>query len=158
MSLEFKMIDKRVLKKVRTFDYRTIVLSGFQTTDSLIFVFFIVYSLLLSMYLSITLIRLKHPKHIYTLVSEANEMLKRMSDYNCKGVKTRGFWKNHYTMTLWENEDDIKRFNKSELHQNSIKGAKKIASEIRIVRIESKHLIKWKEAKQLLEKGKVYKY
>ncbi|MEQ8358015.1 MAG: DUF3291 domain-containing protein [Cytophagales bacterium] len=110
------------------------------------------------MYLSITLITLKHPKHIYTLVTQANEMLKRLGEYNCKGVKTRGFWKNHYTMTLWENEEDIRRFNKSELHQKSIRGASKIANEVRIKRIESDRLIKWKEAKLMLEKGKVYKY
>jgi hypothetical protein len=110
------------------------------------------------MYLSITLIRLKSPKHIYELVTQANSMMKVLQDHNCKGVKTRGIWKNHYTMTLWDNEKDLFSFSKSETHKKSVKNAGKISREIKIIRLERDSFPKWKEAKILLEKAKIYKY
>lgn len=64
----------------------------------------------------------------------------------------------HYTMTLWNSDAELKEFAKSGAHLEAMKKSKNIAKEIRTITIDTDSLPSWKEAKKLLENGKVFKY
>jgi hypothetical protein len=61
-------------------------------------------------------------------------------------------------MTLWNNEEEMKSFAYSGAHLEVMKTSKEIAKEIRSITIDAIELPNWKDAKTLLEKGKVIKY
>ncbi len=77
---------------------------------------------------------------------------------NYKDFKKKGFWTTHYTMTLWNNETELKAFAKSGAHLEAMKASSKIAKEIRTVTVDGDTLPGWKEAETLLKNGDVYKY
>lgn len=65
----------------------------------------------------------------------------------------------HYTMTLWENEEQMRDFVKSGAHLDAMKKGAGISKEIRSYTFDADQLPAWKEAKQLLkEHGKVFVY
>ena len=61
-------------------------------------------------------------------------------------------------MTLWESEEQLKKFAGSGAHLKAMKDSAKIAKEIRTVTIDADKLPDWKTAKQLLAKAKPYKF
>lgn len=110
------------------------------------------------MKVSITYIKLKSPLKIFKLISYSMKSVKELSLYGNVKFKTSGFWTKHYTMTLWNSEDDIKKFARNGAHKEAIKISSIIASEIRTTTIELNELPSWQEAKKYLLKGKVLKY
>lgn len=71
-------------------------------------------------------------------------------------MKNTGFGYLHFTLSVWEKEDDLKRFAREGAHLKAMKRSSTIASEVRTYTYESNESPNWKEAKQLLlEKGKV---
>lgn len=107
---------------------------------------------------TITSIELKGPLKFFALSSRALQIIKQLRATNCKDFKKRGFWTTHYTMTLWNNEDELKQFALSGAHLEAMKASKQIAKEIRTITIHTDRLPNWREAKDLLKKGKVIKY
>lgn len=107
---------------------------------------------------TITSIELKGPLKFFALSSQALKIIRQLKSTNCQEFKKRGIWTKHYTMTLWENEAELKEFALSGAHVEAMKISNKIAKEIRTITIDTDSLPNWKEAKKLLEKGKVYKY
>lgn len=62
----------------------------------------------------------------------------------------------HYTMSLWNSEDDLQSFARSGEHLEAMKQSKSMAKEIRTFTYESDSLPDWKDGKALLhENGKV---
>ena len=59
--------------------------------------------------------------------------------------------KDWYTMTLWENENDINDFYRNGTHLEAMKQSKTFSSNIQSKRIQNDDLISWKEAKKLFE-------
>ena len=59
------------------------------------------------MKITITFIELKSPFKFFALSYSALSIAKQLKDTNCKGFKKKGFWTKHYTMTLWNNEEDL---------------------------------------------------
>ncbi|MCR9174338.1 MAG: DUF3291 domain-containing protein [bacterium] len=107
---------------------------------------------------TITSIELKGPLKFFALSSNALKIIRQLKTTDCKQFKKRGIWTKHYTMTLWENEADLKTFAHSGAHLEAMKLSKEMAKEIRSITIDTDTLPNWKEAKQLLEKGKVIRY
>ncbi|QCK16650.1 DUF3291 domain-containing protein [Mangrovivirga cuniculi] len=107
---------------------------------------------------TITSIKLKKPWHFFVLSKMALRIFKQLKTTKCKQYKSTGFWTLHYTMTLWEEESDMKEFAKSGAHLEAMKRSSNIASEIHTITINAKNLPTWKEAKLLLGKGKVLRY
>ena len=68
------------------------------------------------------------------------EEFKLTSDFNLK------VW---YTMTLWENENDINDFYRNGTHLEAMKHANLFSSKIQSKRIDNVELINWKDAKKL---------
>jgi hypothetical protein len=110
------------------------------------------------MKVTITSIELKNPFKFFTLSAQALSILKQLKSTNSKEFKKRGIWNKHYTMTLWENEEDLKNFARSGAHLEAMKKSKEIAKEIRTLTIEANALPSWKEAKKLLENAKILRF
>lgn len=82
------------------------------------------------MKVTITLIELKSPFKFFSLsiLQEAywsNFILPMRSNWK------KGIYRKHYTMSLWKNEKDLKKFAYSGAHLHAMKKAYKIAKEIR---------------------------
>jgi len=107
---------------------------------------------------TITSIELKGPLKFFALSAKALQIIRQLKTTNCKDFKKRGIWTTHYTMTLWNSEDELKEFARSGAHLEAMKASKVIAKEIRTVTIETDTLPEWAEAKELLKKGTVIKY
>lgn len=107
---------------------------------------------------TITSIELKGPLKFFALSAKAWSITKQLKSSNYKDFKKKGVWTKHYTMTLWNNENELKEFAKSGAHLEAMKSSKNIAKEIRTITIDTDSLPDWKEAKRLLKGGKVMKY
>ena len=103
------------------------------------------------MKLSITYLELKGPFYFFSLSKKALKIIRQLKTTSCKGYKSIGFWKKHYTMTLWENEEQMKNFVKSGAHLDAMKTSASIAKEIKVITIDGEELISWKKAKKHLE-------
>ncbi len=110
------------------------------------------------MKVTVTSIELKGPFKYFVLSTMALKIMRQLKATNYKAFKKKGFWTTHYTMTLWENEEQMKEFARSGAHLTAMKDSRKIAKEIRSITIDGETLPNWKEAKKILEKAKVIKY
>lgn len=106
----------------------------------------------------ITSIELRGPLKFFALSASALKILKQLKATNSLDFKKRGIWTKHYTMSLWNNEKEMRDFAMSGAHLEAMKTSKKIAKEIRTTTIEADKLPDWKTAITLLENGKVIKY
>ena len=106
----------------------------------------------------VTSIELKSPFKFFALSSRALKVVRQLKNTPCVQKKTQGFWTKHYTMTMWNNVEDMREFASSGAHQQVMKDSAQIAKEIRTTRVERDALPSWKEAKQLLKEAKVYTY
>lgn len=77
------------------------------------------------------------------------------ADKNCKAYKQTGIWKDHYTMSLWENEEDMMAFVRSNAHLEAMKISSSIAATLKFKRLNQDIMPNWKEAKLLLHEGKI---
>jgi hypothetical protein len=105
-----------------------------------------------------TSIELKGPFQFFALSSKALKIIKQLKSSRYKEFRKQGIWTTHYTMTLWESEEDLKDFATSGAHLDAMKSSKEIAKEIRTITIDADQLPSWKEAKRLLQHGKVIVY
>lgn len=99
---------------------------------------------------TITSIRLKTPFRFFPLSMYALSIIKQLQTTNCLDFKKQGFWTLHYTMTLWENEEQLKSFAQSDAHLIAIKKSATIAKEIKTITIDADKLPDWKTAKKML--------
>ncbi|MEQ9593647.1 MAG: DUF3291 domain-containing protein [Cyclobacteriaceae bacterium] len=107
---------------------------------------------------TITSIELKGPLKFFALSANALNIIKQLKATSYKDFKKRGIWTKHYTMTLWNNESELRDFAKSGAHLDAMKKSKNIAKEIRTITIDTGALPSWDEAKKLLENAKVLKF
>ncbi|GAB5528191.1 MAG: hypothetical protein Roseis2KO_60630 [Roseivirga sp.] len=89
----------------------------------------------------------------------SRSILRQLESTDCINVKTRGFWKKHYTMTYWERYEDMRAFTSSGAHREAMKMSRVIAEEICVLSMESDSSPSWEEVKWLLKNdGQVYAY
>ncbi|MFT5820682.1 MAG: hypothetical protein ACI8ZM_001927 [Crocinitomix sp.] len=110
------------------------------------------------MKVTVTSIELKGPLKFFVLSTTALKIVKQLKASQYKAFKKKGFWTKHYTMTLWNTEDELKAFAQSGAHLEAMKIGKQIAKEIRTITVDADSLPNWKTAKMLLENGKVIRY
>jgi len=102
-----------------------------------------------------TSIELKSPFKIFALLIHILNIANQLRTTNCLEFKKKGNWTKYYTITLWRNNDDIKKFVYSGAHMYAIRKSKRMVKEIRTLTIEADGLPSWKEAIILLKtKGK----
>lgn len=74
-------------------------------------------------------------------------------------MKSTGFGYNHYTLSVWNAEKNLKEFSRSGAHLDAMKKSNSLASEIRIYTYQSETVPSWGEVKKILgEKGKVFSF
>ena len=107
------------------------------------------------MKVSITSILLKSPFHFFSLSYKALGIMRQLKKSGAVQVKTKGFWTLHYTISLWNNEDEMKAFVLSGKHLKAMKESKQIAKTICTYTYDAEQIPGWKTAKSLLkENGK----
>jgi len=107
---------------------------------------------------TITSIELKGPFKFFALSASALKIIKQLKTTKCLEFKKRGLWTTHYTMTLWNSEQELLDFARSGAHLEAMKISKNIAKEIRTITYDTTSLPDWKTAIAMLENGKVIKY
>ena len=103
------------------------------------------------MILSITKIELISYSKIIAFFKFNGQIIKELKQSNCKKHKVTGNWnlKVWYTMTLWENENEIDAFYRNGTHLEAMKQSKKFSSKIQSHRIQKEDVLGWKEAKKM---------
>jgi len=103
------------------------------------------------MIVSITKIELNSYAKLVAFFKFNGQIINQLKQSECKGYKVTGNWtlKVWYTMTLWENENDIDTFYRTGIHLEAMKQSKKFSSKIQFKRINEVDLISWKKAKKL---------
>lgn len=107
---------------------------------------------------TLTLIELKSPFKFFPLSWYALSILKQLKTTNCLDFKKTGLWTTHYTMTLWEDEEQLKAFARSGAHLEAMKKGATIAKEIKTLTIDVDVLPDWDTAKKLLAEVKGIQY
>lgn len=107
---------------------------------------------------TITSLELKGPFHFFALSKQAMYIVKQLKSTECKEFKKKGIWTKHYTMTLWNSEEELKNFAQSGAHKTAMAKSAKIAKEIRTITLDVDELPTWSVAKELLKEAKVYKF
>ncbi|HNC39521.1 MAG TPA: hypothetical protein PK492_09155 [Chitinophagaceae bacterium] len=109
------------------------------------------------MHITITSLTLKHWYGFFRLSAFGLKISRQCK--NEKGFiaqKNTGLGYEHFTLTAWESQDDLKRFARSGAHADAMKSSKSLATEIRTYTYVANEMPQWAEAKKLLkEKGKV---
>ncbi|MEQ9424818.1 MAG: DUF3291 domain-containing protein [Cyclobacteriaceae bacterium] len=104
------------------------------------------------MILVITKLRLKSFWKIFQMVRHANLIRQQHNEVNSTALKTYGFWLDHYTMSLWRSEEEMKTFAHSGAHLNAMKASSQIAKEIKTAQVERQDFVTWKVAKDIVTK------
>jgi hypothetical protein len=107
---------------------------------------------------TITSIELKGPFKFFVLSYKAFKIINQLKTTSCKEFKKKGLWTKHYTMTLWNNDEELYNFAKSGAHLEAMKKSSEIAKEIRTITFETDRLPDWNQALKLLEQAKVHTY
>jgi hypothetical protein len=103
------------------------------------------------MIVSITKIELLSYSKLLAFFKFNGQIIKDLQQTNCKKYKVTGNWnlKTWYTMTLWENENDINDFYRNGTHLEAMKQSKTFSSKIESKRKIQDQLMNWKEAKKV---------
>jgi hypothetical protein len=103
------------------------------------------------MIVSITKIELISYSKLFAFFKFNGQIIKDLKKSNCRKYKVTGNWnlKVWYTMTLWENENDINDFYRNGTHLEAMKQSKTFSSKIQSNRIDNADFMSWKEVKKL---------
>ena len=106
------------------------------------------------MILSITKIELNSYSKLIEFFKFNGAIINQLKESKCKKYRVSCDWnlKVWYTMTLWENENEINDFYRIGKHLEAMKQSKRFSSKIQLKRINKADLIKWKDGKKLFEK------
>ncbi|NQY08326.1 MAG: DUF3291 domain-containing protein [Flavobacteriales bacterium] len=77
------------------------------------------------MTVSITSITSRSPLKFLALASHAKHVVKQFEASACVNYKIKGVWAKHYTMTLWNNVDDINSFYRNNAHKKAMQATSK---------------------------------
>lgn len=105
------------------------------------------------MFVSITLIRLRSPFKIPMLIRYSGPIFGNIRSHKCLSFSTSGLWLNHYTMTVWNNEEDMKEFVFSKEHKAAMAKTKEMASGVKFYQAEMNKKPTWREAKRLIKEN-----
>ena len=112
------------------------------------------------MIITVTSIRLKSVWYFFRLSMFGYKIQKQAkSEKGFIKMKNTGFGYDHFTLSAWQSEADLKRFARSGEHLAAMKHTRELATEVRTYTYSSEKLPDWSNAKKLLkEKAKVLKF
>ena len=112
------------------------------------------------MFITVTSLRLRKLRHYFVMSYWAMFITLQMRKQ--KGfikLKNTGFGYLHWTLSVWENGEDLRNFARSGKHLEAMQRSGEIAVEICTYTFQSEQIPDWKEAKRLLsEKGKTVSF
>lgn len=102
------------------------------------------------MILSLTKIELISYSKLFPFFKFNSLIVKQLKQSKCKKYKVTNDWnfKTFYTMTLWEDEKDIRDFYRTGDHLTAMKQSKTISSKIQSKRLEENDFISWSNVKK----------
>ena len=103
------------------------------------------------MVVTVTSIRLRRLWDFFRLTYLASKIVKQTRTQ--KGfvrMRNTGFGYLHYTLSVWESEEDVKDFARSGAHLEAMKASRSLSHEIRTYTFQTDRAPSWKEAKKLL--------
>ena len=104
------------------------------------------------MIVTVTSIKLRSVWLFFRLSAFGFKILKQLkTEKGFIKMKNTGFGYDHYTISSWQSEDDLKRFSRSGAHSEAMKQSRKMATEIRTYTYKAESFPGWKEAKELLK-------
>jgi len=105
------------------------------------------------MIVSITKIELISYSKLIAFLKFNRQIIKELEQSNCKIFKLTGNWNLRvwYTMTLWDNENELNDFYRNGIHLEAMKNSKTFSSKIQSHRIQNDDLISWDESKKLFD-------
>ncbi|RBW67952.1 DUF3291 domain-containing protein [Bacillus taeanensis] len=109
------------------------------------------------MFISVTRLHLrgkrKLPSFIWHTLQSMNQLKKAEglthSSFNKEG------WLTYWTLTVWENKEDMKNYRNNGSHLKAMKIARKIADELESFHWEGETIPSWAESKERLHKNYV---
>lgn len=110
------------------------------------------------MIVTITYIRLWNGFKVIELIKHGNRIKKQLWQQNCRGYKQFGFWRHVYTMTMWDNEEDMKFFARTGEHKESMKSTAHLGKQVRSYTFEADKFPGWLTAFKLVRNGKVINF
>lgn len=103
------------------------------------------------MIITVTSIKLRSVWYYFKLTMLAFKIVKQLkSEKGFIKMKNTGFGYDHYTLSVWQSTEDLKRFSRSGAHAEAMKHTKHIAREVKTHTYNSDSLPNWKEVKKLL--------
>ncbi len=104
------------------------------------------------MIVSLTKIELNSYSKIIAFFKFNGQIIEELKRSKCKKYKITANWnlKVWYTMTLWENENDINAFYRNDTHREAMKQSSNFSSKMESYRILKEDLMNWKEAKKMV--------
>lgn len=108
------------------------------------------------MIIVVTSLRLRKLWHYFKMTYLAMHIMRQLkAQKGFVSMRNTGFGYMHYTLSVWESEEEMKRFARSGAHQEAMKRSRTISTEIGTYSYQSDQAPDWKEAKRLLfENGK----
>lgn len=106
------------------------------------------------MIITVTSLQLRSVWHFFKLSYWALQILKQTK--NSKGLiafKKTGSGLNHYTLSVWETEEDMKSFYRSGAHASAMKRSAQIARKIATYSYTADSIPSWAEAKKTLQES-----
>lgn len=111
------------------------------------------------MKVTITSLTLKRWYLFFPFSWAAMKVVMQIKKSPAKQFLSNGLGLTHFTLSLWENEADLKSFARSGAHLEAMKKSARFASEIRTYTYDSDKLPEWETAKRLLAtEGKSIKF
>ena len=112
------------------------------------------------MFVTVTFIELHSPWQFFALSNHGRKIqaqAKRSEGF--VRMKNTGWWRHHYTLSIWKSEAEMKQFARSGAHLEAMKQSAKLATVLSTYTYQANELPSWTDAKRLLhEKGKQVKF
>ncbi|HRF75834.1 MAG TPA: hypothetical protein PLJ00_02600 [Chitinophagales bacterium] len=109
------------------------------------------------MIITVTYIHLRKPWFFFRLSYFGYKIMRQAQ--NSSGfirMSNSGFWRDHYTLSAWENEAAMKNFARSGEHLKAMKQSQSISDKLATYSYVAEKFPDWNTAKQLIHKnGKV---
>lgn len=107
----------------------------------------------------VTSIQLKSPFSLFKHYQFAvGSILQLKANSSCIGFKTGGFYPKQFTMSLWNNTEEMKKYARTGTHLQAMQHARSVATEVQTISFEATELPNWKVAKEKLLAGKKITY
>ena len=107
------------------------------------------------MIISITHLKLKSVWKLFPMMGLSMRIFNELKvNEECQHYSARNSLFDHYTLTAWKNEEDLRNFVNGFSHKKAMKRTAELAAEVNTVTLRMDEVPNWTEAKRLLKSKK----